>query len=161
MTGAAAALATTAVSAPPRLSSILAPEDSPNPLERYKSMTKGEKSNVRRALAGLGLTVPSFMDLFADNGGEDDLASAAGIDNDRTQPANTSSSSNESPPRSSTNANVPVPPDNSSSSNESPLRPSTAANVLSLDDPDRARSQHRRGRIKPRFRPRLYQTDDV
>ncbi|KAE8235860.1 hypothetical protein A4X03_0g9630, partial [Tilletia caries] len=129
MTGAAAALASTAVSAPPRLSSILAPEDSPNPLERYKSMTKGEKSNVRRALAGLGLTVPTFMDLFADNGGEDDLASAAVIGNDRAQPADNSSSSNESPLRSSTSTNVPVQPDNSSSSNESPLRSSTAAHV--------------------------------
>ncbi|KAE8190279.1 hypothetical protein CF335_g6397 [Tilletia laevis] len=116
MERAAAALAASTISPPQRASATPATPDSPKPLDRYRSMSKGEKSNVRRALAGLGLSVPTLMSMFSETAEDADLASTTESGED-TAPANTSASSNESPLR-------PAP---SASSNESPLRAVPAA----------------------------------
>ncbi|KAE8189965.1 hypothetical protein CF335_g6486, partial [Tilletia laevis] len=102
MTRTAAALATTGTPAPhpTRISSLSTPVDSPNPLDRYRSMSKGEKSNIRRALAGLGLSVPILMEVFTGQGAEEDVGSTTGIGDDSTPQAMASSSSEESPLRS-------------------------------------------------------------
>ncbi|KAE8228281.1 hypothetical protein CF326_g6792 [Tilletia indica] len=77
MSRTAAALANPLHAAPSRSGSSSS-ADAPNPLERYKSMTKGEKSNVRRALAGLGLSMATLMDIMADSGTNDDIGSTTG-----------------------------------------------------------------------------------
>ncbi|CAD6933289.1 unnamed protein product [Tilletia controversa] len=98
----AAALAATTFSPPPRPSSGTAALDSPTPGERYKSMSKGEKSNVRRALAGLGLSVPVLMGLVSDPNEDQDFGSSTEAGDDSNPTAQTSSSSEESPLRPTT-----------------------------------------------------------
>ncbi|KAE8240573.1 hypothetical protein A4X13_0g7723 [Tilletia indica] len=74
----AAALASATISPPSRTGAVSAASETHDPLTRYRSMTKGEKSNVRRALAGLGLSVPVLMSMFESSGDDDDFSSAAG-----------------------------------------------------------------------------------
>ncbi|KAE8240471.1 hypothetical protein A4X13_0g7791 [Tilletia indica] len=79
----AAALASPTISPPQRMgtaSSITS--ETIDPLARYRSMTKGEKSNVRRALAGLGLSVPTLMSMFPNSADDDDISSTAGTNDD-------------------------------------------------------------------------------
>ncbi|KAE8187083.1 hypothetical protein A4X06_0g7534 [Tilletia controversa] len=104
----AAALAATTFSLPPRPSPGTAAPDCPTPGERYKSMSKGEKSNVRRALAGLGLSVPILMGLVSDPTEDQDFGSSTEAGDDSNPPAQTSSSSEESPLRPTT-ASVDTP----------------------------------------------------
>ncbi|KAE8241927.1 hypothetical protein A4X13_0g7199 [Tilletia indica] len=78
----AAALAASTVNPPSRPASISASSSGSNPLDKYRSMTKGEKSNIKRALASLGLTVPILMDLFKT--GEDDSMGSTIGENEQT-----------------------------------------------------------------------------
>ncbi|KAE8229179.1 hypothetical protein CF326_g5859 [Tilletia indica] len=75
----AAALASTSLNPPSRPASNSNSLGGQNPLDRYRSMTKGEKTNVKRALASLGLTVPTLMDMFK-SGEDDSVASTLGED---------------------------------------------------------------------------------
>ncbi|KAE8240942.1 hypothetical protein A4X13_0g7624 [Tilletia indica] len=91
MTRAAAALATSVPSPTPRPISTTALSEL-DPLGRYRTMTKSEKSNVRRALAGIGLTVSTLAALVPVPEDDDDLSSAAGqADNNLPSSAGASS----------------------------------------------------------------------
>ncbi|KAE8229428.1 hypothetical protein CF326_g5602 [Tilletia indica] len=80
MSRAAAALASSTIPPPTRPGAINTPSTTPNPLDKYRAMTKSEKSNVRRALAGLGLSVPTLMSMFSED--EDDIGSTSGAGDD-------------------------------------------------------------------------------
>ncbi|KAE8222173.1 hypothetical protein CF326_g8422, partial [Tilletia indica] len=87
MTRTAAALASSTVAAPTRTESTSASSSPLTPLARYKAMTKGEKSNTRRALAGLGLSVPVLMQMLANSGEDDDVGSTTGTGDEEVPPS--------------------------------------------------------------------------
>ncbi|KAE8218492.1 hypothetical protein CF319_g7649 [Tilletia indica] len=91
----AAALATSVPSPSPRPSPSTAPSAALNPLVRYQAMTKGEKSNIRRALAGLGLNISTLTEIMSSSGDDVEIGSSTGSVDDFT------SSSNTQPPMSS------------------------------------------------------------
>ncbi|KAE8228338.1 hypothetical protein CF326_g6734 [Tilletia indica] len=80
MARAAAALATTVPSPSPRSGSTIAQTHALDPLRRYQSMSKGEKSNTRRALAGLGLNISTLVALTSSPGDEDVGSTTGSLD---------------------------------------------------------------------------------
>ncbi|KAE8236462.1 hypothetical protein A4X13_0g9147 [Tilletia indica] len=82
MTRAAAALATSVPPPAPRPSSSTAPSDALDPLGRYQSLTKGEKTNIRRALSSLGLNMATLVSIMSTSGDDVDGASAIGSVNE-------------------------------------------------------------------------------
>ncbi|KAE8203011.1 hypothetical protein CF327_g7800, partial [Tilletia walkeri] len=88
MSRAAAALASSSIPPPSRPGASFTPSTTSNPLDKYKSMTKGEKSNVRRALAGLGLSIPVLMSMFS--GDDDETGSTSGTADDLGTPMSAS-----------------------------------------------------------------------
>ncbi|KAE8228368.1 hypothetical protein CF326_g6702 [Tilletia indica] len=80
----AAALATSVPSPSPRSSPSITPTEAMNPLDRYRAMTKGEKSNIRRSLAGLGLNISTLVSVLSGSNDNVEIGSTASTVEDAT-----------------------------------------------------------------------------